>query len=78
MHRGQIVEGTRQDSLQVAPSLQDGKVVRGKDGWLFLDNDSNRVIAQHSGELRFTEEQLDQWHYLLECRTAWLERAGPA
>jgi alginate O-acetyltransferase complex protein AlgJ len=65
-----------QQRIGFAPSLKDDKVVRGKDGRLFLDNDSNRVVAQHSGELRFTSEQLEQWRYLLETRTAWLERGG--
>ena len=67
---------TRQQRLDLPPSLDDGKVVRGKDGWLFLDNDSNRVIAQHAGELELSPEQLNEWRYLLEMRIAWLERAG--
>jgi len=71
-----MIEAGAQERLDLPPSLADGKVVRGKDGWLFLDNDSNRVIAQHTGELTFTEEQLEQWRYLLETRIAWLERAG--
>jgi hypothetical protein len=50
----------------------DGKVVRGDDGWLFLDSDSNQVIAQHTGALRFSDDQLAQWRHLLENRVAWL------
>jgi alginate O-acetyltransferase complex protein AlgJ len=51
----------------------DGKVVRGKDGWLFLDNDSNFVMSQYSGELRFSESELRRWRFVLETRTAWLQ-----
>ena len=61
---------------ELAQSRLDGKVVRGKDGWLFLDNDSNLVMSQHSGKLRFSAEQLRQWRFLLENRIAWLERRG--
>ena len=43
----------------------DGKVVRGKDGWLFLDYDSNEVMLQHFGELQFTDGYLDQWQRLI-------------
>lgn len=54
----------------------DGKVVRGRDGWLFLDKDSNDVMAQHRGERRLSENELEDWRFLLEGRIAWLERRG--
>jgi hypothetical protein len=54
----------------------DGKVVRGKEGWLFLDNDSNEFMRQHRGELLFTRDQLAEWRTLLEARIAWLRRRG--
>ena len=57
-------------------SIRDGKVVEGRDGRLFVANDGNRVLDQHSGRLRFDEDQLRQWRLLLETRTAWLERRG--
>jgi hypothetical protein len=52
------------------------KVVRGRDGWLFLDHDTNHVMAQVHGRLRLAAEQLRQWQLLLENRTAWLARRG--
>jgi alginate O-acetyltransferase complex protein AlgJ len=58
------------------PFPHDGKVVQGKDGWLFLDKDSNRIIAQHSGELQLSGEQLEQWRLLLEQRIRWLGERG--
>jgi hypothetical protein len=54
----------------------DGKVVHGKNGRLFLDNDTNEVVAQHTGALRLDERGLEQWRLTLEHRTAWLERKG--
>jgi alginate O-acetyltransferase complex protein AlgJ len=54
----------------------DEKVIRGKNGWLFLAKDSNDVLAQHTGGARLSEAQLEQWRYVLETRTAWLERQG--
>jgi alginate O-acetyltransferase complex protein AlgJ len=58
------------------PSIRDGKVVEGLEGRLFLANDANRVLDQHSGVLRLDEDQLRQWRLLLETRSAWLERRG--
>jgi hypothetical protein len=54
----------------------DGKVVRGEDGWLFLDSDSNSVMRQHRGELRFTDDQLDAWRALLTRRSSRLAEYG--
>jgi acetyltransferase AlgX (SGNH hydrolase-like protein) len=48
--------------------LKDGKVLRGKDGWLFLDGDSNHVLDQHRGELRLSASQVEGWSRLLETR----------
>jgi acetyltransferase AlgX (SGNH hydrolase-like protein) len=56
--------------------VERGKVVRGKDGWLFLEHDSNRIMDQQSGRLRFRRHELLQWRYVLESRIAWLERIG--
>ena len=50
------------------------RVVEGAGGWLFLDRDRNRVIAQHSGELLLTSSELDEWAKLLRARTKQLER----
>jgi hypothetical protein len=55
---------------------RDGKVLVGKRRRLFLDNDSNEVIRQHTGERRFTERQLEDWRLILENRTAWLGKRG--
>jgi alginate O-acetyltransferase complex protein AlgJ len=55
-----------------------GKVVHGRDGWLFLHRDTNRVMGQQSGEIRLDPNQLTQWRVLLDTRAAWLARQGAA
>lgn len=55
---------------------RDGKLLVGKDGWLFLDNDTNHVVRQHTGDLLFSPVGLRRWQLVLENRTAWVERMG--
>jgi alginate O-acetyltransferase complex protein AlgJ len=57
-------------------SRHDKKYLRGKDGWLFLDGDRNEVVRQHTGEVRFTQAQLEEWQWVLETRNAWLTQRG--
>ena len=64
------------EALDLPGSVRDGKVIEGRNGRLFLANDANRVLDQHSGDLRLAEDKLRQWRHLLETRTAWLERRG--
>jgi hypothetical protein len=45
--------------------VRDGKVVEGRDGFLFLAHDVNDVLAQHTGELRLDREQLERWRVAL-------------
>jgi hypothetical protein len=49
--------------------MLDGKVVEGRDGWLFLANDTNEVLAQHRGERVLTAEGLDAWESLMAKRS---------
>jgi len=52
------------------------KVLEGKDGWLFLDNDSNYVVKQHTGEVILSDSELELWRLTLENRIAWLKYKG--
>lgn len=45
------------------PSL---KVLEGKQGWLFLDNDTNGSVDQYRGRLRLTEAGVDKWQQYLQ------------
>jgi len=53
--------------------LGDVKVLVGKDGCLFLQNDTNRVVEQNSGSLKLTESKLEKWLRILETRFAVLK-----
>jgi alginate O-acetyltransferase complex protein AlgJ len=63
---------------QFVPSelLDDGKVVHGKDGWLFVARDTNDVLAQHAGEHVLEAAQLERWSELLEGRRQLLAKRG--
>jgi alginate O-acetyltransferase complex protein AlgJ len=50
------------------------KVIQGKEGWLFLDNDTNNVVSQLTGELTFSPKDLYQWKLLLEMRNTWMRQ----
>lgn len=41
------------------------KVLKGKQGWLFLDNDTNASVDQFRGRLRLTDKGLDEWRCYL-------------
>ena len=43
----------------------DGKVMEGRDGFLFMANDNNRVVDQHAGEVALDAAQLDGWRATL-------------
>ncbi|WP_447955846.1 alginate O-acetyltransferase AlgX-related protein [Vreelandella sp. EE7] len=42
------------------------KVLEGKEGWLFLDNDTNGSVDQYRGYMRLTEEGLAHWQAYLK------------
>jgi hypothetical protein len=56
----------------------DRKFIRGRNERLFLANDSNRVLAQHSGAVRFSAGELRWWRRMLETRAAWLRQTSGA
>ena len=52
------------------------KVLEGRDGFLFLTKDTNDVLGQHTGRLRFTKPQLEEWRTVLERRIERTAQAG--
>ncbi|MCD6326874.1 hypothetical protein J7M28_04905 [bacterium] len=50
------------------------KVVIGKDGWLFSTN--SRMIEDHQGLVRFSQQDLMRWKNALEQRRDWLAERG--
>jgi CBS domain-containing protein len=63
-------------AIEAERGAHDGKVMEGKDGWLFLAHDTNAVLEQHSGERRFSDFELEQWQLVLEQRFAWTQMLG--
>jgi integrase len=55
---------------------QDGKLVSGRNGRLFLANDTYGVILQHSGDLMLSDHQVGAWRALLHERADRLEEIG--
>ena len=51
-------------------------VVEGRDGWLFLQGDTNRIMEQSTGQLHLTAPELRSWVRLLENRDAWTSSRG--
>jgi len=55
---------------------QHFKVLRGKDGWLFLRNDSNDVLGQHTGRVSLQAPDRRRWEKAFTERSAAVARAG--
>ena len=71
-----MTDAAASTAAAIIAAREEDKVLPGKEGWLFLAKDTNHVIDQHTGRLRFTEKQLNDWRRILETRTAWLEQRG--
>jgi hypothetical protein len=52
------------------------KVLQGRDGWLFLRNDSNDVLGQHTGRVSLRPEERQQWESLFLGRKALINDIG--
>lgn len=51
-------------------------VLKGRDDWLFLTNDSNRVIDQMTGLKPLGAQDVEAWRITLMLRRAWLASIG--
>jgi hypothetical protein len=65
-------------ALVPAAARRDGKFLVGRNGRLFLANDSHRVVDQHVGRLTFSDQQLEAWRAVLEDRAQRLAKRGCA
>ena len=52
------------------------QVLVGRGGWLFLRQDSNDVVGQHTGSVTLNERSRQAWRRLLHARMATVERIG--
>lgn len=55
------------------PASTHRNVLVGRDGWLFLQNDTNDVMAQLTGRYPLPADFMDQWRCLFELRRQRLE-----
>lgn len=55
--------------VSIAPDVPvRSPVIEGDDGWLFLDNDTNRSVDQYTGVLRLDASAIARWRaYLDQC-----------
>jgi hypothetical protein len=60
----------------VGPLSEREKALPGRQGWLFLQGDTNDVIGQHTGRVRLGREARREWKALLEARVAWTREFG--
>lgn len=70
------------ERVQVEPVMPDStllKVLKGRDDWLFLDNDTNFSVDQFTGRLRLTPRGLQGWQaYVDALRNDFEALRGPA
>lgn len=52
-----------------APRVEQAasQVIQGKDGWLYLDNDTNRSVDQYTGRLMLDDDGLAGWAAYLDA-----------
>lgn len=56
--------------------MEERKVLIGKDDWLFLQNDTNRIVEQNNGTLVLAPNGVKRWVRLLESRFSMLKARG--
>lgn len=66
------LDGTA-EPLPQAPATQ---VIQGSEGWLYLDNDTNRSVDQYTGRLKLDAEGLRRWESYLDSCAAIAAQAG--
>ena len=54
--------------VSIADRKEKEKVLHGKDGWLFLHNDSNKTLDHLTGQLKIEESTLKSWLDILKSR----------
>lgn len=73
-----IVENGKFTELLLGSVDGKFKVLEGKDKWLFLDNDTNKSIEQHTGKLKLSRTAQNEWkNYLLSLNNFSHSRKVP-
>ena len=55
-------------------SNQAPKAIQAREGFYFLDNDSNKVVEQITGRKRLTQKEIFNWRMVLETRHCWFAK----
>jgi hypothetical protein len=74
--RNTLIRGVALTRFHGLGSDTDGRVLVGRDGWLFLRPDGDTNFIAFRGLNPFTEDDLNAWQHLLEQRAAWLAARG--
>lgn len=53
-------------------------IIQGKEGWLYLDNDTNKSVDQYKGEYLLSDDRLNKWARYLEAMQKVSEQYGIA
>ncbi|MGH6862529.1 MAG: alginate O-acetyltransferase AlgX-related protein, partial [Phyllobacterium sp.] len=64
------------DFVSTSRADKSKKYLLGKDGWIFLDHDSNRVIDQITGRHGLDRQGIDAWCQLIAERDAYVASTG--
>lgn len=67
---------SEQTRLQLSTRVSSVSVVVGSEGWLFLDNDTNRSVDQHTGRVLLDEDKIEGWLLYFKETRALAARIG--
>lgn len=59
-------------------NLTNHQVLIGKDEWLFLQNDTNELIRQITGEFTISDSLVNHWSNVLKLRSSFFNSRGIA
>jgi hypothetical protein len=71
--------------LRAARLGDAAKVLTGQDGWLFLRDDTNDVLGQHTGRVKMGRRRIERWEQVLlgrletmaELGVTWVAQVAP-
>jgi hypothetical protein len=60
----------------VTPPGDEEQVLRGREGWLFLQRDTNDIVGQHTGRVHMGRPGRHAWRRVLSQRMSLVRRLG--
>ncbi len=74
--RNTLIRGVALTRFRGLGADTDGRVLLGRDGWLFLRPDGDQNFIAFRGLNPFSEDELDAWQHFLERCASWLAARG--